>query len=116
MKPRLVFPVLIAVALAVAIIGSDAVSPTPAEAATIIGADLGGGDLIVSDGDVLSGTFTNVGTFTIPAGVTVFVDPAIPLSITADTIIIDGTLDGSGAGSLGGHRSPIFRHACRTTR
>ena len=106
MKPRLVFPVLIAVALAVAIIGSDAVSPTPAEAATIIGADLGGGDLIVSDGDVLSGTFTNVGTFTIPAGVTVFVDPAIPLSITADTIIIDGTLDGSGAGSLGGAPVP----------
>ncbi len=73
-----------------------------AEAATIVGSDLAGADLTPANGDVLSGTFTNVGTFSIPAGATVFVDPGVPLSITAQAIDIDGTLDGTAAGFLGG--------------
>ncbi|MBN1667982.1 MAG: hypothetical protein JW862_12880, partial [Anaerolineales bacterium] len=70
-------------------------TPGSALAATIPGADYGGADLVPADGDVLSGTFTNVGTFWIQAGVTVFVDPGTPLSIQADTILIEGILDGS---------------------
>ena len=81
----------------VAVVGS-----APAGAATISGGDKGGADITVANGDVLSGTFTNVGTFTIPAGVTVTVDPGVPLSITATKIVIDGTLDGTGAGFAGG--------------
>ncbi len=70
--------------------------------ATIVGGDLGGGDLTPADGDVLSGAFTNVGTFVVPAGATVYVEPGTMLSVTANQIIIEGTLDGTGAGYAGG--------------
>jgi hypothetical protein len=75
--------------------------PKVAQAALITGSDYAGADLLPGDGDVLSGTFTNVGLFHVPAGTTVFVDPGVPLSIEADQVLIEGTLDGTGAGYAG---------------
>lgn len=86
---------------AIAATKATRVSP-PLLAAVIVGGDLGGGDLLPANGDILSGTFTNVGTFKIAAGDIIFVDPGVPLSIQAALIDIDGTLDGSGAGFAGG--------------
>ncbi|MDE2490570.1 MAG: hypothetical protein KGM24_06955 [Elusimicrobia bacterium] len=74
----------------------------PAGAATISGSDLGGGDLSPLNGDVLSGTFTDVGQFTIPAGATVYIAAGVPLRVYAATVTIAGTLDGSGRGQFGG--------------
>lgn len=59
-------------------------------------------DLIPKDGDVLSGTFSNVDTFCIATGRTVSIAQGVPLSIKANLIAIYGTLDGNGAGHLGG--------------
>ncbi len=81
-------------------------SPISGHAITIFGSDLGGGDLTPGNGDILSGTFTNVGTFTVGAGVTAFVDPGISLSVTASNINIFGTLNGIGAGFAGGASVP----------
>lgn len=81
--------------------------PKRLEAQTIIvGHDYGGSDLLPANNAVLSGVFTNVGTFRIAAGTTVFVNLGVPLSIAADLIEIDGILDGSGAGNLGGNGVP----------
>ena len=80
--------------------------PIASGATTHVGADLGGADLVVTHGDVLSGTFTNVGEFTIPAGVTVSVASGVPLSIQAGRIDVAGTLDGRGAGQPGGAGRP----------
>ncbi|MDZ7674571.1 MAG: hypothetical protein U5K30_05835 [Acidimicrobiales bacterium] len=77
----------------------------PAMAATITGGDKGGADITVADGDVLSGAFTNVGTFTVPAGVTAQIEQGTPFSLEAEEIVIDGTIDGSGAGQAGGPTS-----------
>src|SRR5690349_7096840 len=55
----------------------------------ITGGDLGGGNLTPPDGAVLSGTFTNVGDFTIGAGRTVHAAPGTVLSISAARIVID---------------------------
>jgi hypothetical protein len=77
-------------------------SVSPAYAVLIVGGNLGGGDLTPANGDILSGTFTNVGTFSIPLGATVFVAGGVPLSVTASAINIDGILNGVGAGFAGG--------------
>lgn len=69
---------------------------------TYDGGDWGGDDLILSDGDILNGTFTNVGAFEVPSGATVFVANGVPLELHAETILIDGELIGDGAGSPGG--------------
>ncbi|MBC2716429.1 MAG: hypothetical protein HF978_14080 [Desulfobacteraceae bacterium] len=71
-------------------------------AATINGANYQCTELIPENGDILSGTFTNVQIFRIDAGVTVFVEPATTLSISAESINIQGILDGVGAGFSGG--------------
>jgi len=73
-----------------------------ANAGIITGGDYGGSDLILSDGDILSGNFTNVNDFLISAGSTVFLDQGISFSIFANSININGTLNGNGAGFLGG--------------
>ena len=98
---RLRFAALLVALALVAAFGLSSVAPH-ADAATITGGDKGGADITVANGDVLSGTLTNVGTFTIPAGVTVTVAPGTALSITAVKIVIDGVLDGTGQGSAGG--------------
>ncbi|MCB9689420.1 MAG: hypothetical protein H6735_30565 [Alphaproteobacteria bacterium] len=56
----------------------------------------------MSHGDRLSGTFTNVGRFEVPAGAVVTVASRVPLEIEADTIVVAGTIDGTGAGEPGG--------------
>ena len=93
-------------AFAVCITAAVLAPVSTATAAVIGGGDYGGGDLLPADGDTLSGTFTNVGTFHIAAGDMVFVDLAVPLSVAAALIDIDGTLDGTGAGSAGGASVP----------
>jgi len=81
-------------------------APSAASAALISGGNFGGTDLTPSDGDVLSGTFTNVGTFTLAPGTTVFIDQGTALSITASQLNIFGILDGTGAGFAGGASVP----------
>jgi Putative metal-binding motif len=71
-------------------------------AATIVGSDFGGGDLLPVDGDILEGTFTNVGEFVVPYGASVYVQAGVPFSIQADVVTIEGVLDGGGSGSPGG--------------
>jgi hypothetical protein len=70
--------------------------------AIITGSDLGGADLIPNDGDILSGTFTNVGKFEIASGITVYVANGVELEVYAKYIYINGTLSADGNGSAGG--------------
>jgi hypothetical protein len=70
----------------------------PAAATHYLGADWAGADLIVADGDVLEGTFTNVGRFEVPALTRVAVEPEVPLVVEADEIVIAGALFAKGAG------------------
>ncbi|MCM2356587.1 MAG: hypothetical protein NDI77_00385 [Geobacteraceae bacterium] len=61
----------------------------------IEGQDWGGADLIPADGDVLSGTFTNINRFIVGEGVTVYLG-AGDLSVQATSITINGSLVGPG--------------------
>lgn len=72
-----------------------------ASAANFNGGDWGGQDLMISNGDTLSGNFTNVGSFTIPNNSTASINSNI-FSVNARSINIAGTLNGSGAGYAGG--------------
>lgn len=65
----------------------------PAGAAVLVGGDYAGGDLVPASGDVLQGTFTNVGKFYVQSGRTVYVSPGIPLAVYASTVNIEGVLD-----------------------
>lgn len=56
-----------------------------------MGGDWGGGNLVLVDGDTLSGTFNDVGLFEIDYGNTVTSVSEL-LGIYANNIIIDGTL------------------------
>ncbi len=78
-----------------------------ASAATLYGADYAGADLQPEDGDVLEGSFTNVGTFFIPGPATVRVAPGVALEVTAVDVAIMGTLSANGSGDLGGALTPI---------
>lgn len=65
------------------------------------------GNLIATNGQVLSGTYNITGVFYVPAGVTAFVEAHSinacgELQIYADSIRIDGTLSAVGAGFEGG--------------
>ena len=73
-----------------------------ASASLVIGGDYAGGNLTLSSGDILSGSFTNIGSFIIPFGATVYVANNIALSVSAQQITIAGLLDGLGAGYAGG--------------
>lgn len=64
--------------------------------------DMEGGDLLPNNYDTLSGTYTNVGNFTIPAGETVFVGQGAGLFIYASTVTIAGHLNANGRGQAGG--------------
>ena len=74
----------------------------PALAATITGGNWGGAALSPADGDVLSGVFTDVSTFTVAAGTTVYVEDGTPLEVFANNILIEGTLNGDATGFIGG--------------
>lgn len=71
--------------------------------------DHGGADLTLSEGDVIWGVHTGIGVFTVPASNTVFVRPFRTnepgsgfVEVNADTIIVAGTIDATGAGHEGG--------------
>lgn len=66
------------------------------------GGDWGGTDLVLTDGDGLDGTFTNVGRFEVPAGARVRIRATVPLEVHAQEIVIDGEIDALGAGRRGG--------------
>lgn len=80
----------------------------PAHAADWVGGDWGGADLVVADGDTLTGAFVDVGAFAVPAGATVRVLGPATLRIEASTITVDGTLDASEAGHAGGRGEALF--------
>ncbi|MCB9687901.1 MAG: hypothetical protein H6735_22865 [Alphaproteobacteria bacterium] len=88
---------------------------SPAPAATWVGADWGGSDFVVADGDVLSGSFTGVGHFVVPAGAVVTVASGVPLSVDAHRITVDGWLDASGAGEASEQGSGAGGHGRRTS-
>ena len=73
-------------------------------AADLVGADWGGSNLVLADGDTLEGVFTNVGRFEVPDGVTASVVPMVPLEVHAEEMLITGTLSADGAGHAGGLR------------
>lgn len=81
------------------------VAVTGAHAQTIYGSDYGGADLDPADGAILSGTFTNVGTFRVQAGRTVTIEQGTVLSVSAVSADIEGTINGVGSGYAGGARS-----------
>lgn len=91
---------------AVALMAAVAI-PAAANAALINGGNWGGANLVVQDGDILSGTFTNVGSFTLAAGTTGYLAQGSVFSLSASSIIIGGTLDGTGRGYLGGAVAPL---------
>ena len=72
----------------------------PVGAATLVGTDYNGADLAPANGDTLSGTFTDVGLFSLPNGTTVFVAPGVTLAIYASTVSIAGAIDGTARGQL----------------
>jgi len=85
-----------------ALLGAAICIASPAQATTYTTTDFFGADLILVDGDVLSGNLYNIGLFEVPAGATVYIDPGVVLEVEADTLHILGTLDGIGAGNAGG--------------
>jgi hypothetical protein len=74
----------------------------PSSAAVINGADYAGANLSLQDGDVISGVFTNVGSFIIPSAATIYIAGGSPLAVSAQRIDISGILSGRGAGYAGG--------------
>jgi hypothetical protein len=74
---------------------------TAAWAAHYEGTDLQGASLVLADGDTVSGVFTEVDAFVVPAGATVEVSGGW-LEVYATTIEVDGVLSAAGAGALGG--------------
>lgn len=60
--------------------------------------DQGGADLTLQNGDSLCDQVWNVGTLTIAGGSTVTVCPGVALGVTASSVVVHGTLDGSKAG------------------
>jgi hypothetical protein len=74
-------------------------------AALLASGDYAGASLVVANGDTLSGTYTNVGLFSVPAGVTGFVATLTSgpnLAVYAATVSIAGVLNGVGRGQPGG--------------
>ncbi len=80
--------------------------PSWALAADYVGSDLNGANLVLADGDTVRGIFTNVGEMVIPANAVVEVDGNEPLEVHAQRINIQGVLDGTGAGGIGGAGAP----------
>ena len=74
----------------------------------IVGTDYSGSDLIVADGDILSGEFDNVGLFFVDELVTVSIDVDVIFKITCQNAIINGVIDGAGAGEPGAPASTSF--------
>ncbi len=83
---------------------------TAAQAAVLAPGDYAGANLVIVSGDILAGTYTNVGLFSIPAGATAVVGATASgpnLVVYATTVSIGGVLDGSGRGQPGGNGGAI---------
>lgn len=74
----------------------------PAGATEIPGGDWHGADLAPANYDILRGTFTNVGNFTVAYGITVQAAPGERLAVYAATVTIAGHLNAGGSGMSGG--------------
>ena len=59
---------------------------------------MAGSDFTPADSTTLSGSYCNIGTFTVESGTTVNLDSLEELSISAENIVIDGTLNADGKG------------------
>lgn len=71
------------------------------------GGDHAGADWTLTSGDSIAGVHTNIGTFTVPAGATVTVEPYDGaafgiVEIHATNVVVDGTILGTGLGYRGG--------------
>ncbi|MCA9563335.1 MAG: hypothetical protein KC561_07590, partial [Myxococcales bacterium] len=64
--------------------------------------DWGGLDVFLLDNECWTGTHSNIGTLTVGSTFTLSVVPGAPLSISADTVRIDGHLSADRAGNPGG--------------
>jgi hypothetical protein len=60
------------------------------------GGDWGGKDFTPGNGDILTGTFVDIGNFIVDAGDTVYAGSSL-ISLAADDAVINGTLDGGSA-------------------
>ena len=78
-----------------------------ANAATLYGADYAGANLIPADGDILEGSFTNVGMFVVGAGTEVRVSSGVALEVEALVVEIDGILTADARGDAGGAATPV---------
>jgi len=77
---------------------------------SLTGMNFAGADWTIAENSEISGVFTNINTFTIPAGVYVYVAPYNgstygKLEITASNISIEGTINADGKGYRGGGAS-----------
>jgi len=84
-----------------------AIPSTVFAAEFITDTDHGGANFTLADGDVIAGNQTNIATFTIPIGATVSVKDYNgtiygSVTVSATTIVIDGTLTATGKGFSGG--------------
>lgn len=70
-------------------------------------ADMHGADLVPSNYETLSGTYTNVGEFRVGAGLTVFVGQGAGLYVYAATVTIQGSLNANGRGYAGGANGAV---------
>ena len=70
---------------------------------TIYGSNFTNGNLIPSNGDILSGIFINVNSFIINELDTIYIDDEIKLEIHCLYCEINGTLNGNGKGGKGGN-------------
>jgi len=68
-------------------------SSLPSQAYYYEGGNWGGQDLLLSDGDSLSGSFDNIGTFYIPFGA-IITGRTDDLVVNANNVAIDGSLNG----------------------
>lgn len=102
---RLFFSILLCLLL---ILSGLFLSPKPVQAWTNTdGGDHGGADWTPANGTYIAGNHTNIGTFTVAGGTTVYIQPYNGSSygwvqINANTINIQGTLTATGQGYGGG--------------
>ena len=71
--------------------------------------DHGGGDYSPVNGERINTDQVNIGRFVVAAGTTVSVDGAV--LIQASEIVVEGTLDATGTGPVGGYEQDVFNGA-----
>ena len=107
------YPRLIRLAVALAVVAAAVALPPPQPAHAVLitdcdGNDWGGANVTIDTaGSLLGGQHFNIGTFTVNTGITLSVCNTGDggdgtLTVSADTIVITGDIDGSSRGSAGG--------------